>query len=45
MRAHAVDFAAGEAEAAGIILALAAGEIGEEGLTRWIKDDWPKAQM
>ena len=23
-------------------LALAAGEIDEEGLTRWIRDNWPK---
>ena len=24
-----------------IILALAAGEVSEEGLTRWIRDNWP----
>jgi death-on-curing protein len=24
-----------------MILALAAGEVGEEGLTRWIRDNWP----
>ncbi len=31
-----------QAEAAAIILALAAGEVNEEGLTRWIRDNWPK---
>jgi death on curing protein len=31
-----------EADFAAIILALAAGEVGEEGLTRWIRDNWPK---
>jgi death-on-curing protein len=24
-----------------MILALAAGEVKEEGLTRWIRDNWP----
>jgi death-on-curing protein len=37
-----LDFVVPEAEAAAIILALAAGEVGEEGLTRWIRDNWPK---
>jgi death on curing protein len=35
------DFIVSEAEAAAIILALAAGEVNEEGLTRWIRDNWP----
>ena len=35
------DFIVPEAEAAAIILALAAGEVNEEGLTRWIRDNWP----
>jgi hypothetical protein len=30
------------AEAASIILALAAGEVDEEGLGRWINDNLPK---
>jgi death on curing protein len=38
-----VDFVVPEADAAAIILALAAGEISEEGLTRWIRDNWPSA--
>ena len=29
------------AHATAIILALAAGEVSEESLTRWIKDNWP----
>ena len=35
------DFIVPEAEAAAIILALAAGEVSEESLTRWIRDNWP----
>ena len=27
--------------ATAIILSLAAGEVSEEGLTRWIRDNWP----
>ena len=38
-----VDFVVPEAEAAAIILALAAGEVSEESLARWIRDNWPKA--
>jgi death-on-curing protein len=37
-----VDFVVPEADAAAAILALAAGEVDEEGLTRWIRDNWPK---
>lgn len=36
-----IAFAPPPAEATAIILALAAGEVGEEGLTRWIRDNWP----
>jgi death-on-curing protein len=39
---NGVDFIVAEAEAAAMILALAAGEVSEESLTRWIKDNWPK---
>src|SRR6202163_433287 len=38
---NGVDFIVPEAEAAAIILSLAAGEVSEEGLTRWIRDNWP----
>ncbi len=36
-----VDFIVPEAEAAAIIVALAASEVNEESLTRWIRDSWP----
>jgi death-on-curing protein len=38
---NGVDFIAPEADAAAVILSLAAGEVSEEGLTRWIRDNWP----
>jgi death-on-curing protein len=38
---NGVDFIVPEAEAAAMILSLAAGEVSEEGLTRWIRDNWP----
>jgi death-on-curing protein len=34
-------FAPDPAQATKIILSLAAGEISEESLTRWIRDNWP----
>ena len=37
-----VDLIADEAEAVLIIRGLAAGEVDEAGLTRWIRDNWPK---
>lgn len=37
-----VDFVVDEGEAVVMILGLASGEIGEEGLTRWIRDNLPK---
>jgi death-on-curing protein len=38
-----IDFVADEAEAVVMIRGLAAGEIGEVALARWIADNWPKA--
>ncbi|GJE76650.1 type II toxin-antitoxin system death-on-curing family toxin [Methylorubrum suomiense] len=38
-----IDFVADEAEAVLMIRGLAAGEIDEAGLTRWIRDNWPTA--
>jgi death on curing protein len=35
------DFLVSPESAAAMILALAAGEVNEEGLTRWIRDSWP----
>ncbi|HVV40480.1 MAG TPA: type II toxin-antitoxin system death-on-curing family toxin [Nitrobacter sp.] len=42
LRSNSVAFAPEPAHATAIILALAAGEVGEDGLTRWIRDNWPK---
>ncbi len=38
-----IDFLADEAQAAAIIVGLAAGEINESGLARWIRDNRPEA--
>jgi len=37
-----IDFAPDPLEATAIILGVAAGEINEAGLTRWIHDNWPR---
>ncbi len=39
---NGVALAVSNAEIAAAILALAAGEVDEDGLTRWIRDNWPK---
>jgi len=36
-----IDFLVPPESATAIILSLAAGEVDEEGLTRWIRDNWP----
>jgi death-on-curing protein len=36
-----IDFLADNAEAVVIIQGVASGEIAEEGLARWIRDNWP----
>src|SRR6201996_7474821 len=36
-----IDFRVPPENATAMILALAAGEVSEEGLTRWIRDNWP----
>jgi death-on-curing protein len=41
LRLNGVQFAPEPAHATAIILALAAGEVSEESLTRWIRDNWP----
>jgi death-on-curing protein len=38
---NGVDFIVPEADAAAMILSLAAGQVSEESLTRWIRDNWP----
>jgi death on curing protein len=40
---NSIDFIVPEPAAASIIPALAAGEVDEESLTRWIRDNWPKS--
>ena len=40
---NGIDFDAEPAEATAIILDLAAGMVSEDGLTRWIRDNLPKA--
>ncbi|MET0368078.1 MAG: type II toxin-antitoxin system death-on-curing family toxin [Methylobacterium sp.] len=37
-----IEFEADEAQAVVMIRGLASGEIDEAGLTRWIRDNWPK---
>lgn len=37
------DFDVAPEQATAMILALAAGEVSEESLARWIKDNWPKS--
>lgn len=38
---NGIEFVADNAEAVVVIQGLAAGEIAEEGLARWIRDNWP----
>ena len=38
---NGIDFDVPPAAATAMILSLAAGEVAEEGLTRWIRDNWP----
>jgi death on curing protein len=42
LRKNGVHFAPDQAQSTKIMLALAAGEVSEESLTRWIRDNWPK---
>jgi death-on-curing protein len=37
-----IDFVVPETHATAMILEVAAGNIGENGLARWIRDNWPK---
>jgi death-on-curing protein len=43
LRTNGVRFAPDPAHATKIIMALAAGEVSEASLARWIRDNWPKA--
>lgn len=42
LRLNAVAFKPDQAQATAMIVELAAGEIDESGLTRWIRDNWPE---
>lgn len=42
LRKNDIRFAPDQAQATKMFFALAAGEVSEESLTRWIKDNWPK---
>ena len=39
---NGVDFIVPPENATAMVLSLAAGEVSEESLTRWIRDNWPK---
>ena len=41
LRSNDIASAPDPAHATAMILSLAAGEVNEEGLTRWIRDNWP----
>jgi death on curing protein len=43
LRKNGIRFAPEQVHATKIILALAAGEVSEESLARWIRDNWPKS--
>ena len=44
LRLNGIRFRPDQAQATAIILGLAAGEIDDSGLTRWIRDNWPAAE-
>ena len=43
LRRNGIKFAPEQAHATKMILSLAAGEVSEESLARWIRDNWPKS--
>jgi len=43
LRKNDVSFAPDQAHATAIMISLAAGEVSEESLARWIRDNWPKS--
>src|SRR5260370_29885589 len=43
LRKNSVRFAPEQTHATSMILSLTAGEVSEESLARWIRDNWPKA--
>jgi death on curing protein len=43
LRKNGVRFSPDQAQGTTMMIALAAGEISEESLARWLRDNWPKA--
>jgi len=43
LRKNDVRFAPDQAHATAIMISLAAGEVSEQSLARWIRDNWPKS--
>jgi death-on-curing protein len=41
LRKNGIPFSPDAAQSTSIMLSLAAGEVSEESLTRWIRDNWP----
>jgi death on curing protein len=44
LRKNGVAFAPSESLATAAMVALAAGEVDEDGLSRWIRDNWPEGR-
>jgi death-on-curing protein len=44
LRRNGVNFAPDQAHVTKMTISLAAGEVSEESLARWIRDNWPKAR-
>jgi death-on-curing protein len=43
LRKNGVMFSPDQSHATAIMMALAAGEVSEESLSRWVRDNWPQA--
>ena len=43
LRKNNVRFTPDQAHATAIMISLAAGEVSEESLARWVRDNWPKS--
>ncbi len=43
LRKNGVRFAPDQSHATAMMMSLAAGEVSEDSLARWIRDNWPKA--
>src|SRR6266567_3371002 len=43
LRKNGVQFSPDQAPATAIMMSLAAGEVSEDSLARWIRDNWPKS--